>query len=238
MRLFSIAIAAMMATAILPPGIAHADVFTTALEAPGIQRTTMALDNSGVETFDTRALVTQTFTMDLGTHGAIAATFANVDIVAADQYGGAGGTGRYASDYTGTFSVSFAPSVSYVGLWISALNATNALNFFKNGTLVGTFGAADLTTLIAGNWAYKGNPNSQFLGNNYGEYYAFVNFRDTTGTFDTMTVSGSGYELDNLTLDLGVSTLAVSSSNVPEPATAGLLGIGLLGLGYWRRRTA
>jgi hypothetical protein len=56
---------------------------------------------------------------------------------------------------------------------------------------------------VAGQPAYFGNPNPAFQGQNSGQPHAFINFYDTTGTFDEVDFTQNmigGYESDNHTV--------------------------------------
>ncbi len=83
----------------LAAGTASADTFLLNYEAPGVQNSTVALTVGGVETFDSVPTgYNAPFTTDFGAGGAITGTYSGpngVQINAADQYGGAGGTGHY-----------------------------------------------------------------------------------------------------------------------------------------------
>ena len=79
--------------------------------------------------------------------------------VAADQYGGSGGTSPYPvvtgaatpGDAYGIKLTNSAdiPGVNYFGLWISALDQSNDLQFYSNGQLIYSFGAPDLQAALA-----------------------------------------------------------------------------------------
>jgi hypothetical protein len=77
--------------------------------------------------------------------------------------------------------------VNYFGVWISALDAGNQMQFYDaNGNLIYTFTSAQLITDLgncsgghAAN-AYCGNPT--YYDNDAGELFAYVNFFDTAGT--------------------------------------------------------
>lgn len=230
------AMSVLLAAVILTVSPARADTFADSVELPGVQHTTMVLENYGVETFDARILGAQTFTTDFATNGVIVGTFSNVDAERANLYGGADGSGNFASDYSGTFRLTFAQPVTYLGLWISALNSTNYLNFYNGGALVYSFNPAQLLAFVGGNQAYYGNPTANFFRQNPGEPYAFVNFTDMNGTFDQVAVSGYGYETDNFTVG---TPLAFSASahafDAPEPSPVAVLGLGLIGIGVVTR---
>ena len=223
--------------------VARADVFYLNYEAAGVEQTSATFTTVGVETFDDRT-TGDGFTTDFGTGGAISATYSRVQINAADQYGGAGGTGKYAVAFQNTpYSVHFTSNptllphgVNYFGYWLSALDAGNHVAFYKDNVEVGSLSPGDVLARLSGNRAYFGNPNRGFSGRDSGEPFAFINFYDTTGNFDevrfTQTTSGGGYESDNHTVGYYTAT-----GGAPEPATWALFvaGFGLVGAGLRRQ---
>ena len=165
------------------------------------------------------------------------------------QYGGAGGTGHYATvtnnTYTLTLSTSGSvPGVNYFGLWFSALDAGNELQFYNGSTLVYTFTPALFSSLVgacpnASN-AFCGNPNN---GQDTGEQFAFLNFYDTTGYFDKIvfTETGTaGFESDNHTVGYmnPVDPTGTVIGATPEPGSMVLLLTGLLALIGFKSRFA
>ncbi len=92
----------LAATAALVLAMPATAAVTFNYELPGVLNTTATFDYSGVETFDSRTLGTNTgFTTDFGTTGdpvVITGEYTNVDIAKADQFGGAGGVGQYAEE--------------------------------------------------------------------------------------------------------------------------------------------
>ena len=116
----------------------------------------------------------------------------------ANSVGGAGGTGYFAKGATLTLNT----PASYFGLWWSAGDGSNTLNFYRSGNLVASFGTSILSSLSE---EYNGNPNpGEFYQQNGGEKYAFVNFYGANGfTFDVIeSIDGQyGYfESDNWTI--------------------------------------
>ena len=223
-------------------GTGACDVFQLNYESAGVQHTTATFTTVGVETFDTRTSGAS-FTTDFGTNGAISATYSAVQINPADQYGGSSGTGKYPVAFSGTpYSLHFTTDptlfphgVNYFGYWLSALDGGNHVAFYKNGTQVGSLTPADVLARIGGNRTYFGNPNAIRHGQDGGEPFAFINFYDTTGSFDevrfTQTTQGGGYESDNHTVGYYTAT-----GGTPEPATWAmfLTGFGLVGTGLRR----
>lgn len=213
--------------------------FNITVEAPGVLNSTATFSSYGVETFDGLSSgLYPSFDSSFG-GTSITGSFSNATIVPANQYGGAGGGGNYVTDNNGNFSMTTTSNLTYFGLWISALNSTNNLDFYNGTTLVESFVPADLIALVIGNSAYKGNPSWGGIDKDPGEPFAFVNFFDTTGTFNKITVSGFGYESDNYTVGTFTSQSGVAVgpvADVPEPLSLALLGIGIAGLGMVKRQ--
>jgi hypothetical protein len=186
------------------------------------------------------------------TSGTITGTFSGTGLVInpADEYGGAGGTGYYADvtnnkSYTLTLGVTGnLPGVNYFGLWFSALDNGNDLKFYDGSTLLLDFTPALYQKLVgACPNAFCGNPNSQFLGKDGNEQFAFLNFFDTTGYITSIVfteTTSAGFESDNFT------TAYQDPSNpngtviggTPEPSSFVLMLSGLLALVGFGRRAA
>ena len=160
---------------------------------------------------------------------------------AADQYGGAGGTSTYPETFSG-YSVVINPSANYFGLWFSALDVGNQLQFYRDNTLLYTFTPQDFIQLVGAcpGTAFCGNPNSQFLGQNSGQQYAYLNFYDSDGLFNKIVFGesgGGGFESDNHAVAvLSAAPGGTPINPTPEPAPVGalLLGLGLISLGKLR----
>lgn len=195
----------------------------------------------GTETFDTRPIAANTtagFVTDFGTMGAITGTFGGVySIQAANQYGGAGNTGRFATAHAGTpgFDIKLThtaalPGINYFGLAISALNAGNTVTLKRAGLTVASYGPTDLIKAVkpcpdAAN-RYCGNPTTNA---NAGEQYAFVNFFDLSGYFDEvlLTETGGGFEADNYTVGYIDTAATFGINTVPEPGSAAIMAMAL-----------
>ena len=245
-------------------------------EAPGLttSTTTATFKVSGVENFETVSTYTggadvstplpatgygayENFTTDFGTSGQITGSYTNTEVLNADQYGGAGGTGQYpVAFYAGgtgayTLSLTSQPGISadYFGYWLSALDAGNTLTFLEQGKAVYTFSASDAlkaVTSLKNNGAYFGNPSPGYTGQDGNEPFVFLNFFDKTGSFDQIQFSegakfGGGYESDNHTVGYDVISYGngvTIPTGVPEPATWAMmiLGVGVVGASLRRRR--
>lgn len=219
---------AMALVAALLSGTAAQAVTLVTVEAAGLTSTTRNLAVSAVENFDAQTTGGNVTPVNTSFNAiGVTGVFTSTQVLAADQYTGAGGTGNgVAVRETGDLSISFTGTpLNYFGVWASALDANNTVAFYKGATLLGS---TNLTAFpLSG--AYAGNPSGPFAGQNGGEKYAFFNFRVTEG-FDRVVLSqngGGGFELDNITI----------GAAVPEPATWGMMivGFGLVGLGVRRR---
>lgn len=250
---------ATLALALVAGPAAAKDAFEVRYETerPGVQNTTATFDYGGVETFETRPTGTgKTFTTDFGTNGKFTGTYKNVQVNSADQFGGAGGTGKYAvtfakSGYELDLSSQGKNGVNYFGYWLSALDRGNIVQIYKDAKLLFSFSPSDVLRAIAtapDRSNYYGNPNLQFKGRNSGEPYVFLNFYRNEGTFNRIVFKedpqSGGYESDNHTVGRfktkGTGTkveLDDSTVSVPEPGTPALLLGGLTLLMWLRRRS-
>lgn len=206
---------------------------------------------TGTETFNARPLAAvnsgTAFTTSIGS-GAITANFSgSFGILIADQYGGAGKTGRYlATSSVSGLSIKFSNTgtvkgVNYVGLATSAIDDGNVVELLRQNTVLASFSAVTLKKALkkcpdVAN-PYCGNPTSN---ENVSEPYGFVNFFDLDGYFDEIklrqTCCGT-FEVDNLTAGFREANIMFGQPvDVPEPMSALLLVPALLGLAMTRCR--
>ncbi|AMV35946.1 PEP-CTERM sorting domain-containing protein [Planctomyces sp. SH-PL62] len=221
-------------------GSASAGLVLT-VEAPGRQETSVA----GVTTERFESFATG-WTSSLSTAvGSI--TSGNMFVLNADQYGGAGGTGKYLAVGGGNdpTTLQFNAAQAYFGFWWSAADPSNYLEIYSGSALLARFDPT--TALEALSYEYKGNPTAPFEGWNYGEKYAYLNFAGTAGTtFDRVVFmnpnSGSRLELDNFSIrnaavDGLPGTVIDGVEAVPEPSSFAMAGVAsALALGFAARR--
>jgi hypothetical protein len=246
------------AVAVLSSSIAFAGSITPFYEAPGVQGIgptgigilcgSSATCDVGTENFN--SLTTQTLLGAVAAFGSgITGTYAgDGTILPADQFGGARATGNYlavADDQAESLTLN--TPVNFFGLWFSALDATNTLQFYQTGNPdpIFTFGADQFQALVGAcpNDPYCGNPNPAFLNANIGQQYAYLEFVDTGGTFNSVVISeanSGNFEADNEAVGFVSDPHAAGTSinATPEPGslTLAIAGAGLIFLGRGFRR--
>ena len=199
----------LLLTAVTLLSRAQADDYSmmiTTAEGTGAFNST--LRNTSVYTFDN---------LPTGANSGVAwnnvGTIDKVGVLNANQYGGApkaDGTGatRYAVQSTssglggvGKTTLSLNQSSSYFGLYWSAGDSANALDFYNGKNLVASFTTANLMSKLPS--SYNGNPDSSFKGQDANEKFGFINFIGSAGTsWDSIVFSNnysSGFESDNWT---------------------------------------
>ena len=255
-RLWAIA-AALAGILLLGAGVSAADPITVTYGAAG----TMAPNAAsvcgstagctvGYETFSyapqgALSSYTSNFSSGTGVASAYSGTYSPIQVNPADQYGGAGTTGNYDVVFGSSNTLTVTNNqtgggVNYFGIYISAADAGNQLQFYNGSTLVYTYTAQNMITALgscangsAGN-AYCGNPSDYNADS--GELFAYVNFIDTIGTFNKIVFTqngGGGFESDNHAV---AYNSAFTTTGAPEPAGIWVLGAGLIGLFLLRRR--
>ena len=241
----------------------HAASIVAYVEPPTVQSTSV----SGVSTegFDSlgAGIVTSGFSSTIGLYEGSPST--PFSIVAADQYGGAGGTGNYFA--VGAESNSDAPvalllnnQANYFGFWWSAGDPNNSITFAENGVALATFTTANLVNLLPNSPSgtvtaingsiyntvnYYGNPNSLL---DTTEAFAYVDVIATGLLFNEIIFSNpnsTGFESDNHSVATGVTgppladvivqDVPLTADATPEPGTWMMLVLGIGTIGISKK---
>jgi len=119
---------------------------------------------------------------------------------------------------TGSVTLNFAKALDYFGLYWGSVDTYNFVDFYSGGSLLKTFGGADVSNTAKGSWTGASDN-------------VFVNFFSSPGqTFDKVVLrsNGTAFESDNH------AYRESNSAAVPEPFTiSGSLAALALG---WRAR--
>lgn len=250
-----IRICRLLAVALVLPGLSFADQIIATYEPAGVvlplpSAICAGAANCVLGTEDFNAWQGGGFSTDFGTGNQITGTYSGGFLsYAADQYGGAGGGGRYpeifaaGGSYTLTLSTAGVPGVNYFGLWLSALDAGNLLQFYSGNTLLYQFAPTDLIRLVGACSAanpFCGDPSGAFKGQDSAEQFAYLNFYDMNGYFDKIVFTesgGGGLESDNHTVAYMDPPIPTGPEiNAPEPASLGLVAVAGVLLALARRR--
>jgi MYXO-CTERM domain-containing protein len=124
------------------------------------------------------------------------------------------------STSVGAVDAYFGGTYNYFGIYWGSIDDFNSLTFLNNGVSIGTFSGAD----VLANSALEGNQIAP--GSN-----EYVNFFFGAQTYTTIIDTSSNYAFESDNWAVG--------NNAPEPLSAGLLGLGVLGaaLAVRRRRS-
>ncbi|WP_026972774.1 hypothetical protein [Aliagarivorans marinus] len=216
---------------------AHAGLILT-IEEAGIQDSQVT-GTKIVENFDEwgEGSFVEDVETEIGTYSVLSGSG---NIVPHGQYGGADGEGNYLFTSRGGNQIElvFDQPISYFGFWWSAGDGGNLLDVdtLNNSHHFTTQAIYDAEALSD---AHMGNPNTNYLGKNKREPYAFVNLfaTDQQSRIESIRFYGSNFESDNHTVVVTplqqVRGRVVSDVN--EPPVAALMA-GLLGLLLLRRK--
>ena len=244
--LFALAVAVLAAAIFSKP--ASCDSFTASYLAAGVQ-TPSATNN--VNTFGGLTYVPYLNYTTFNSTSFSGSYAGNFSLPAADQFGGADGSGNYIST-TSSYTLTINTPVNYFGLWFSALDGGNQLQFYRDSVLLYTFTPATYQSLVgacpSSSNAFCGNPTTKFKGQDSGEQFAYLNFVDTDGMFNkitfTQTTSGGAFESDNhavaiLNNPTGNGQLGTAIVT-PEPSSwiLALTGLGAIATVMAMRRSA
>ena len=147
-------------------------------------------------------------------------TFSSVKVNPVDVYGGANNSNYAFSSESTKTTLTLSTGVSYFGMWWSAGDAGNILDFYSGATKIFTFTSSVLNGLSA---SYYGNPNTGGnRGGNSAEKYAYINFFVQSGSqIDKIIARGSNFESDNWTLrDPAYGLVAGDEATLPGTAVA------------------
>lgn len=170
-----------------------------------------------------------------------------------NQYGGAQGATAYpvamgTSVYRMDLTTAGVPGVNYLGVWITAMDASNVLKIHTSSGYEFDLTSSVLKAFInktATPSAYYGNPTASYLGQDSAEPFAYVNFFNTDGLFtyvEFTNSSGSGFESSNHAAGyfnpLYVTGQTVLAVVVSEPSAVAVLGAALAGMSFliWLRK--
>jgi hypothetical protein len=160
-------------------------------------------------------------------------SFDQLYIKGTDQYGGATDashpTGsQYSVQGVGTpvssTTLTLSQNSGYFGMWWSAGDPSNVLDFYNGNTLVAQFTTASLLSSLGS--AYDGNPKNRMLDSS--EPFAFINFYASAGTTWNKIVltnsSSSGFESDNYTSRVSTYDPSTDGSTLPGVPVARVTG--------------
>lgn len=243
----------------------NASMIVTHAEAPGQEVT--SLNQTSV--FDFNGLTANTKYTNLVWTGV--GQFDSIYVKSENAYGGATTNGTTTTVNGSNYSVqstsvgspnnvvqttlTLNSPIAYFGLWWSAGDSKNVLDFYSGNTKLAEFTTPNLLSKLPAD--FKGNPNSgTYNGQDSSEPFAFINFYGENGvTWDKIVFrnnGSSGFEADNYTVRSqawgtipgesgpvpGVTVETLQTTPVPEPGqVAGsllvLMGVSGCGMRRW-----
>jgi hypothetical protein len=235
--------------ALFTAGEAGAAVLATYNGSP--QTITTTVNGATVVTFDSLPLGVNSNVplMDGATQ---VGTFDLIRVLSGGPYGGANAS-QYITPVDPQTTLTFASSAHYLGIWWSAGDQSNVIDFFSGSTLVAEFTTANLLQALPA--AYYGNPSGPYQGSDPTEPFAYLNFFATGSTsWDSVTFRNGQFESDNYSSRSAVwnpgvegvypgvifesidGTTEEAITATPEPATIGPCGMMLLLIAFGCRR--
>ena len=131
-----------------------------------------------------------------------------------------GAWGLTTNSFPDPITISFGVTASSMGLWFGNDDTCCSSGFTANLDIFAVSGLLGTISIVAN----MNDRNDQFLGFISNELVTSVTHRYGTGA--------------NVSLFHAIDDVMFNTSQVPEPGTLAILGFGLVGLGYARRRKA